>query len=84
MEYLECCCTSAEHVIRFNFDNQPNDCPVVYVDVQLNPYHGFWKRVWLALQYICGHKCQYGHWDETILFGEQIEKLRAFCNRHLE
>jgi hypothetical protein len=86
LEYLECSCTSAEHLLRFTFDDGKWDdcCPEIYIDVQLNCFHGFWKRLWLGIRYIFGYKCRYGHWDETLLLGDQVRRLRAICDKHLE
>jgi hypothetical protein len=81
-EYLECCCTSAEHLLRFTF--WKGECPEIYIDVQLNRFHGFWKRLWRGIRYIFGYECRYGHWDETVLLGDQVRQLRAMCDKHLE
>jgi len=83
-EYLECSCTSAEHLLRFTFDHGwKGECPEIFVDVQLNHFHGFWKRLWQGLKYIFGYKCRYGHWDESLLLGDQVRQLRAMCDKHL-
>jgi len=86
LEYLECSCTSAEHLLRFTFDDGSGDdcCPEIYVDVQLNHFRGFWKRLWLGIKYIFGYECRYGHWDESLLLGDQVRQLRTMCDKHLE
>jgi hypothetical protein len=81
--YIECNCTSAEHTLRLTLDDD-EDLPAIYTEVQLNPYHGFFGRLWLAVKYLFGHRCRYGHWDEATLMGDEVRKLRDLCNRHLE
>jgi len=81
--YLECSCTDAQHIVRFMFDNN-KEVPALYVETQLNPNYGFFGRVRRAFLYIFGFKCQWGHWTETVLFPDQVEKLRDLCNNHLE
>ena len=80
---VECYCTSAEHTLQLALDQDP-EFPAIYVDVQLNQCHGFFGRLWLALRYLFGHECRYGHWDETILTGDAVRKLRDLCDQHLE
>jgi hypothetical protein len=81
--YVECNCTSAEHALRLTLDDD-EELPAIYVEVQLNRYHGFFGRLWLAIRYVFGYECRYGHWDEATLMGDEVRKLRDLCNRHLE
>lgn len=77
--YFECRCDSIEHTLRFVVDNDPDD-PCIYVEVNLNDWRGFWKRLWVGIKYIFGYKCKYGHWDITELKNEDIIKLKDICN----
>jgi hypothetical protein len=81
--YVECNCTSAEHTLRFTMDDDKK-FPMIYVEVQLNRYHGFFGRLWRAIRYVFGYECRYGHWDEATLMGDEVRKLRDLCNHHLE
>lgn len=85
MEYhcLQCACTSAEHDVRLVLDPDEK-YPAIYIEVQLSRGHGFFGRLWLAIRYLFGRECKYGHWDETTIMGEQVRKLRDLCDRHLE
>lgn len=75
MKYIECRCTSSEHVIRIHRDDD-ND---VYIDTQLNNFP-FWQRLYHGIKYIFGYKCCYGHWEETMLNKEQQEELIEFLS----
>jgi hypothetical protein len=80
--YIECNCTSAEHTLRLTLDDGEEFSPI-YVEVQLNRYHGFFRRLWRAIRYMFGYECKYGHWDEAILVGAEVRKLRDLCDQHL-
>jgi hypothetical protein len=81
-EYIECGCTSSEHSVRVTLDTHPK-YPAVYIDVQLCRSHGFWGRLWLAVRYLFGRQCRFGHWDEVMVSGEEVRKLHALLGRHL-
>jgi hypothetical protein len=78
-EYFECKCGSAEHMLRFWFDDDP-EFPCVYASVFLDeqPWH---RRLWLGLQYILGRKCRYGHFAEFILRPEDRDRLVKVIKR---
>jgi len=81
--YVECDCTSGEHTIRFVLESD-EVYPHIYVNMQLSHSRSFFKRLWLAVKYVFGYECKYGHWDETLLTADEVEKLRGLCDRHLE
>lgn len=82
-EYIECCCGCDAHTIRFTWDPDP-EFPEIYMSIFLYPFYSFWKRLWLAIKYIFGRTTsKYGHFDETILVYEQIERLKDLCDRFL-
>jgi len=73
--YLECDCSSADHVIRFIKDKED-----LWMEVQLNQTHGLFKRIKLAFKYIFGYKSMYGNWDCTSLTTFDKDKLLKFLN----
>ena len=86
--YLECDCSSAEHVIRYSFDpdaklNDPTD-DYIYTTTFLNQYRSFWKRIWIAIKYIFGYKCKYGHFDCAMINKNEATSLRDFLNEFIE
>lgn len=47
--YFDCQCDNFDHVIRFTYDRNP---PEISVEVRMNDWLPWWKRVILALKYI--------------------------------
>lgn len=84
-EYVECECSSTEHFLRLTWwkEEDPRFAEI-YVDVFLNEYYGFWKRLWLGIKYTFGYKSKYGHYDEAIWRHIQVKQIRALCDRWLE
>lgn len=76
-EYLECRCSTPEHTLRFWFDDD-KDFPCVYVSVFLEEYP-WYRRLWLGLKYIFGHKCRYGHFSEFMLRPEDADRLASIA-----
>ena len=78
--YLECVCSSAEHLATFAFDvEQSNNEPLMYVQLQLAGVP-FLKRVVNAFKYIFGYECRYGHWDEVVLNPSKVRELKQFLD----
>lgn len=74
-EFFECVCGTDEHTIKFKLDAyDPNDVEL-YIFVFLNQYRSFFGRVWIAIKYLFGYKCRYGHWDCTIIKLEDVDRL---------
>jgi hypothetical protein len=77
-EYFECACYSPDHTFRFTINDvaiETSDDIDLLLEVQLNEYPGFFKRIWVAIRYIFGYKCRYGHWDCAIVRSEDVERL---------
>ena len=69
---LICDCSSREHQIIIEHDNEDN---LTYCHIHLVK-HGFWRRLKAGLKYIFGYKCRYGQWEEFILKPEHANQLR--------
>ncbi len=88
-EYFDCECSSAEHTLRFIY-LEPHkiggvECPAeLYTEIHLNQYRNFFKRIWVAIKYVFGYKCQYGHWDVWTLNHNDCERLRDLVNKIIE
>ena len=80
--YFDCSCSSADHTIRFILDNDV-DYPELYLEVQLNQYRNFWRRLWVGLKYIFGYESRYGHWDCWDIRKEDATKLIELLNQHI-
>jgi len=88
--YYDCACNSPEHTIRFVMDieidpktNKPTEVDL-YTEVQLNNYRNLFQRIWVAIKYICGYECRYGHWDCWSLKSEDAIAMRNMLNKYLE
>lgn len=83
--YMTCACHSPEHTLRFNFDGVENE---IYTEVFLNQYRGFFKRLWIAIKYLCGYRCRFGHFDCYTMSGfsglEQAKRLHKMLTTWIE
>lgn len=77
-EHFDCQCSDFNHTIRFSLDRLDGD---VWVDVRLNAYEPWYKRIWLGIKYVFGRPVAYGHYDVTMLKEEDYDRLRDLMNR---
>ena len=77
-EYFECQCTSPEHTLRFNYDEENNE---ITTEIRLIQYHNIFKRIWISIKYIFGYKCKYGIWDCWIMKNEDCKGLKELLNK---
>ncbi len=75
---MSCQCSDFNHVVRFTLD--PSDGEV-WLDVRLNHYDPWWKRVWNAVRYVFKRDVAYGHYDVTMLREEDYDRLRDLLKR---
>ena len=61
----------------------PDEEPTLYVSVQLNQRHPWWRRLGLAAQYVLGKRSRlsYGHWDEGNINLEGAVALSGLLGR---
>jgi hypothetical protein len=78
---IECDCSSFDHSVRFNIDNELGH---VYMDVPLKQWRPFYQRVWLAIKYIFGYTAKYGHYDTVILKQRDYDKIREILTESEE
>jgi hypothetical protein len=81
--YLECSCHAPEHTIRFSYIAD-DDNPELFVDVSLSGRPRWHKRVWNAIKYIFGYRCQYGHFNEFIYDLDEAAQLKEFLEGFLD
>lgn len=74
-EHFECICSTPEHTIRFKLEDYGDNDTSLYMSIFLDQYHGFFSRLWIAIKYIFGYKCKYGHWDCTMFKVEDADRL---------
>lgn len=73
-----CQCYNTEHQLIFSYF--PEEKGDVYVSVHLTPEYRIWKRIWIAIKYIFGYKCKFGHFDEFIFKRTDADKLQSVVN----
>jgi len=78
--FVKCTCGSPDHVVMIVLDHEDKEA---FIQVQLSQHNNFFKRIILAVKYIFGYKCQYGHWDETLLDQAKIKELRDVLSNFL-
>jgi len=80
-EYFECSCGANEHTIRFTLDLDLNgyDEPMLYTSVFLDD-KPFFSRIWIAIKYIFGYKCRYGHFGNWSMRENDVVKLEELLH----
>ncbi len=73
---LICECSSREHQIIIEHDNEDN---LTYCHIHLVK-NGFCRRLKAGLKYIFGYKCRYGQWEEFIFKPEHANQLRELSD----
>lgn len=69
-ELFICTCNDVQHqFVVHKLDDE------IYIEVLLNPERNFFKRIWIAIKYIFGHKSIYGYFDEIIVKPKDIDRL---------
>jgi len=81
IRYLECACTSSEHVVRVCIED--DEFYPMFISVQLSG-GSFFRRLWEAVRHLLGYDCKYGHWDEVLLNRDGIRRLQLLCRKALE
>ena len=78
---LECACHSDEHALKFTlykWDDGPEICTSVF----LSRYHNIFGRIWVAIKYVFGYKCKYGHWDCFLLRPKDADRLITILKKY--
>lgn len=78
--YIECACSSAEHIVRLTYFK--DDADEMYLEVHLAS-HNFMRRLWYAIKYLFGYKCAYGNFQEVVLNKNSVEQLAIVTNEFL-
>ena len=77
MYYFECECGSPEHTLQFSLDEELGE---IHTSVFLNNYRSVFVRIWVAVKYVFGYKCRYGHWDCWIMKKSDSSQLRMLLD----
>jgi hypothetical protein len=82
-EFFECQCHSDEHVLRLTLSLDDED-PEIYASVFLRQYRSFFKRLVIAVRYLFGYKCKYGHWDCFLMKPGDAMRMQGMLIRLIE
>ena len=79
-----CVCSDPGHMMMFGLHVWPRGTEL-YVEVQLNIMHPWWRRLWYGLQYGLGKRSRFGHglWDEGCVSPESARQLQGLLARYL-
>ena len=83
-QFFDCACLSEEHTLRFDLWDWTPEPPELYLSVFLNQWRPWYGRLWVAIKYLFGYKCRYGHWDNTIIRVEDAPRLQQLLGRYVE
>ena len=98
IRYVECMCGDSSHVTRFVWwrwetDTYKNGKKVedpdpfydeISVETQMNLQWPWYKRVWLAVKYVFGMQCRYGHWHEASFGESEVKKIIEVCQEYVQ
>lgn len=80
--YFECACGADKHLLRFTFE--PDACSEdaeIYASMFINHWRNPLQRIWVAIKYIFGCKCNYGHFDCWIMEPKDAHRMIDLCQR---
>lgn len=77
-EYFSCQCSDFRHDIRFTLDPEDGQ---LWLEVNLEPIHTWYKRVWIAIKYVFGKDRAYGYYDCTLMRTEDYPRLRKLLDK---
>lgn len=82
-DYFECDCGSKEHTFCVTSEESEDDFPPqLYFHFQLTQYRSFLKKISVAVKYIFGYQCKYGHWDTVNISENDTNKLIVLLHQH--
>lgn len=77
-DHFDCQCSDFNHTFRVTLDPQDGD---VYIDVRMNYWEPWYKRIWNAVKYVFKKDTAYGHYDVTLLREEDYDRIRDILKR---
>lgn len=94
VKFVSCECSSPDHALQMSYydDDVNNDTasqemyiPELYFNLQLSPYLGFWKRLWLGFRYIFGFtERRYSHWNCCLISEDGAKDIIKYCEIYLK
>jgi hypothetical protein len=81
-ELFVCDCSDISHNMIFQLWDWGDEAPDLNVNVALNHYLPFHKRIWLAIRYVFGFQSRFGHYDTITIRREDLSRLRAILDEY--
>ena len=78
--YFQCNCSSQEHTFGVEFDIEEKE---VAIHLQLTQPRNFLRRLVIAVKYLFGYECRYGHWDVTLMNEEKFMDFYNIMTRYV-
>lgn len=69
--YFDCQCYDFSHLIRLTLEDDGE----IYIDIKLNHFLSFYKRLIIALKYIFAFDISNGHYYDTVMLKEEDYNL---------
>jgi len=84
-EYFECHCHSDEHRLTFAIDDEFDKDwpPELWAGSFLCQHLNVFQRAWVALKYLFGYKCKYGHFDCFVMKPEDAPKFQQMVEKYM-
>lgn len=79
----ECGDLSHQFVVSW-YPDDPDWNDELYLNIHLNQTYSFWKRFWIAVKYLFGHKCRFGVFDEILVSPHRAKQLKSVLESFIE
>lgn len=75
--FVDCDCGLLEHMFAFRqWDD--DGWPTLSLNVHLSTWENPFRRLWTAIKWVFGYRCQYGEWDEIVVSPEKAKEIIKF------
>lgn len=75
IKHFDCDCYDHIHAMRLMYDADNKE---LSVEFYMDPYLGFWKRLYYGFRYIVGLEAKHDHYGGAVMGKEKTDELRAF------
>lgn len=82
--FVLCDCKNPEHQLVLTADVDKEWGSFISVETHLTTYRNIFKRVWVAVKYVFGHRSKYGEWDDVLIDPTEAERIRDYINKFLD
>lgn len=76
--FFECKYGMNEHVLRFTLNTEDRE---IFTSVFLDDKFPWYRRLWSALRYLFGCKCEYGHFGTWLMEEEDVGRFKEMLTK---